>query len=61
MKSKQEEKNEQTTHERWLEFLRHIDSAGDGSIASICVASPGKPIQSIQMSLRELFELVINA
>lgn len=52
---------ESTACEHWLEFLRQIDSAGDDSIANICVVVPGKPVQSIQMSLRELFEIVINS
>lgn len=52
---------ESTTCARWMKFLRQIDGAGDDSLANICVVVPGKPVQSIQMPLRELFEIVINS
>ncbi len=61
-KSEQKSESDQlTTYERWIEFLRQIDGAGDDSIASICVVVPGKPVQSVQMSLWELFEIVTNS
>lgn len=57
----EQEQQDETTHERWQRFLRQIDSAGADSIASICVVIPGEPVQSVQMSLWELFEIVINS
>ncbi len=56
------ESGQLTTHERWIEFLRQVDSAGDDCIVSICVVLPvNSGVQSVQMSLRELYEIVINS
>ncbi len=50
----------ETPRERWIEFLRQVDTANDKSIVSIRVSSPDGPVRSIQMSLWELFEIIIG-